>query len=169
MLTRIIAKGVRDRLEGLQYEENPGKLKSALEVLRTGKAKCFEGALVAAYLMNELLDLPPTILSMVTDVTKINAGREVIQAHAVFIFEDFLGCSTLGFSRDINLRSKLKFFKSRQEIIDEYRQRLEKNGYNLVASMTYNLDRFGIDWRKSPNDIYHLVRAINHLDLAPIS
>ena len=93
---------IKKILDGLNYVlPDPYYVKSAINIISTREAMCFEGAIAAAYIDNKLFDQPPTLMGFLFSETDKH-GKNI--GHAIHYLETNQSYLAIGFSRYRDLR-----------------------------------------------------------------
>lgn len=127
------------------------KISSAKEIWNNKKGHCFETALLAALLMEEL-DYKPLILNM-----SLKGFERENASHAVYMFDNGNGLMTIGNSRHENLKSKKECFSTIKDLVDNYSEACKEHGFDIDKWSIYDLTRSSYDWKFSKGDLYNIL------------
>lgn len=157
---------VQDFLNSLpfNFEENGETLKSPILTLRTGKAHCFEGALLGAYILSKH-GHKPLILYLKT--TKDDFDHVI----ALFKISGFWGA--LSKTNHAVLRYREPVYKSIRELVMSYfHEYFLDSGVKTLRKYSKPLDLnvFEKGWEREDGDLWGIddeLDKIEHYDIAP--
>ncbi|HWA32471.1 MAG TPA: hypothetical protein VG694_03410 [Candidatus Paceibacterota bacterium] len=158
---------VQDFLNSLKFnfEERGETLRSPLAVLRSGKAHCMEGALLAAYALS-LHGHKPLILHL-------KAQKEDYD-HVIAPFRLDGRWGAISKTNHAVLRYREPVYKNIRELVMSYFHEyfLNHNGKKTLRqySEPFNLKIFGKDWPVSEKNLWQIDRALDrvkHHRIAP--
>ena len=157
---------VQDFLNKIQFNFEKGgeTLKSPLYTLRTGKAHCFEGALLGAYILS-LHGFPPLVLHL-----KATRG-DYDHVVAPFKINGFWGA--LSKTNHAVLRYREPVYKNIRELVISYFHEyfLDSGAKTLRQySEPFNLKILSDGWKMSKNNLWHIDKKldkIKHYDIIP--
>lgn len=149
---------VYNRLQGLRYRSRTDGgvsyyINSAKRTLEEGSANCFEGALVAAYLM-EHQGHPPRLLDI--PVVSSHGGL----ALAVMYYEAGGRFGGITRSRLADLEWRDPEFSTLATLAASYRGPLNNAGYRAAGWGEFDLAAVEVSWRDGDDDMAGLSRVI---------
>jgi len=162
----------QDFLNGLKFNfEKPARrggngetLKSPLFVLRAGKAHCFEGALLGAYILS-LHGFPPYLLHLKAE------KEDYDHVVAPFKVRNFWGA--LSKTNHAVLRYREPIYKNIRELaISYFNEYFLDNGRKTLRqySKIFNLNTFRKDWIKRDGNLWDIDKKldkIKHYNIVP--
>ena len=160
---------VQDFLNSLKFnfeEDGVETLRSPLYACRTGKAHCFEGALLGAFILSKH-GYKPLILQLKT------GDRDV--DHVIVPFKENAYWGALSKTNHAVLRYREPVYKSIRELVMSYfHEYFLDNGLKTLRqySMPLNLNVFEKDWYRENGDLWGIDEELDHVkhyDIAPKS
>ena len=145
-------KQVQNFLHGLPYnrEKRGPTQRSAEFALKAGEAHCFEGAFIAAAVL-EKHGYPPTIVSI-----ESQDGLD----HVLFIYKKNGKWGSVASSRDEGLHGRTPIFRTVRELVMSYFDPYVDKTGRITAYQVSNLDDCKADWRASKKNVF---QAENYL------
>ena len=124
-------------------EEGPTQ-RSAEAALKVGRAHCFEGAFIAAAIL-EKHGFPPLVLSLESD-----DGLD----HVLFLYKEKGKWGTVAQSRDAGLHGRPAIYRTVRDLVWSYfKPYIDKTG-RITAYQVANLDDSKADWRSSSKNVF---------------
>jgi hypothetical protein len=139
-------KQVQRFLKSLPYnkEEDGPTQRSAEQALRAGRAHCFEGAFIAAAVL-ELHGYPPLVLSI-----ESQDGLD----HVFFIYKHKGKWGSIAQSRDEGLHGRPAIYRTLRDLVwSYYDPYVDKTG-KITAYQIAHLDDTKADWRRSKTSVF---------------
>jgi hypothetical protein len=146
---------VQKYLHTLEYHLDD-TLTSALTTFQTRRAHCFEGAMLAAALL-ELQGYPPLVMSF--------ESQDSLD-HVVFVFQYKNKWGAVGKSRDPGLYGRKPVYGSLKELAVSYFDPYIDKSAKITAYQIAHMDDSNSDWRSSKKNVWKAERYL--LDLPHI-
>jgi hypothetical protein len=160
---------IQDYLDGLaiNFEKRGETCMSPRRVLRTQKAHCMEGALLA-YLALTLAGSKTYLLDL-----KSARGDD---DHVVTLYTEQGYWGALSKTNHATLRFRDPVYRTVRELVLSYFHEyfLNDSGRKTLQSysVAFSLKQFGSDWVTAEEDLWHIPRALDaarHIPIAPVS
>lgn len=128
-------------------------LRSAAGALAHHTAHCFEGALIAAAIL-EQQGYPPRIVSL--------ESQDYLD-HVIYVFQDKGLWGAIGHSRDEGLHGRAPRYKSIRALVLSYCDPYVDKTGRITGYQLANLEEMDVDWRWSRRNIWKAERYLNGL------
>ena len=151
---------VQKFLRSLPYnrDENKPTLRSANQSLAAGKAHCFEGALLAAAIL-EQHGYPPLVMSF-ESLDQLD--------HVIFVFRYKGRWGAVARSRDEGLHGRAPVFRSMRDLAwSYYEPYIDKTGM-IYAYQVAHLDDTKSDWRDSKKNVWKAEKYLLEIKHRPL-
>lgn len=160
------ARGIQDYLDGLaiNFEKRGETCMSPRRVLRTGRAHCMEGALLA-YTVLLLQNERPLLLDL-----KSAKGDD---DHVVTLYRKAGRWGAISKTNHATLRFRDPVYLTVRELAMSYYHEYFLNGSGIKTLRSYSrpfsLYRFGTDWMTDEKDLWHIPQALDRARHFPIA
>lgn len=163
LATPVLIQDYLDTL-AINFEKRGETCMSPRRVLRTGRAHCMEGALLAATALM-LKKQRPLLLDL--------KSAEGDDDHVVVLYREHGRWGALSKTNHATLRFRDPVYQSVRELALSYFHEYFLNGSGEKTLRSYSapfsLRAFGTDWITSEDDLWHIPRALDHSRHFPIA
>lgn len=148
---------VQELLNSFEYNKST-TLHSAQSVLKSQNAHCLEGVFVTAAIL-ENHGYEPLVLSL-----ESQDGLD----HCLFVFQEKNLWGAVGKSRDDGLNGRAPIFRSLKDLAWSYFDPYIDSTGRVTAWQVAHLDESGVDWRRSPKNVWKLENHLLEIPHHPI-